>query len=502
VEGYPMSEPNLPVATEGPFLGMMANSRIDTPPGYLAYIKNLFCQDGVLVTRPGLDQIGNAIGSGNDVQGIYQWEMLDGTAYTCAFSNGDLWVYSWAGDNWTQYDLSAEGLTVSTTGDINCCTSRGRLICTDGVNKPFMITGELGGVGESFDELTNAPIAHRCGVYYDKVFFWDIPDYENEFQWSDEGDPENGYSGEDQAWEFAQTDAGKILGMAPLNERNVILKQDSATMLMGDADENFSTLAVREGLSETEGTIAGGSVVVLDGDVYHLSANGPRRVRSGSSLESLHESNGVDLLLDEWLNVNRSAWSSSLGFVDRTEKMVGWLVPQGVASTLNTALVFNTQNASWSTFEFSGFEFTAVGSVEDTSGNEWILFGDTDGKVYRYRVGFGQYSDAGTAIEYKARKRISDGTITKKRIRELHLLFDIVTEVDGEIRPYIDSTVLDGKRFGKSDKTGEFRYRRGMNSCGFEVGWEFWCQSTAASFRILKAHALMSVIELGDDWNG
>jgi hypothetical protein len=495
-------EPILPPVIDGPFEGMLANSRVDAPPGFLAYIQNMLLVDGALVTRPGIEQIGAAIGGGNDVQGIHQWEMLDGTAYTCAFSNGDLYIYDWSGDSWTQYDLSVAGLTVSTTGDINCCTSRGRLIFTDGVNDPIMVVGPVGSI--AYTTLTNAPVAHRCGVYYDKVFFWDIPGYENEFQWSDEGDPVNGYSANNQAWEFAQTDAGRILGMAPLNERMDIFKEDSSTMLLGSADENFSTLAVSEGLSETEGTPAGGSVVILEGDAYFLSVNGPRRVRGGQVFESLHEVQGTDYLRDVWDDINKSSLNTALGWVDKQERMVGWLIAQGATSTLDTALVFNKPSTAWSVFKFTGYDFTAVGSVEDTSGNEWVLFGDTAGKLYKYRVDATQYTDEGTVIEIKARKRISDKANMKRRLVEAVFNLVLTSSFEGEVRPYVDEVVLEGKRFGVYDDTNtvqERRYRRGFNAAGYEPGWEFysnWTQPVTLDSVISR----MTAIEASEDWDG
>lgn len=495
-----MSEPNLPLIVDGPFQGTLANSRVDSPPGFLSFLQNFLVRDSELEPRPGFLAMGSAIGGGSDVQGIYQWEMLNGTAYTCAFAGGDLYVYDWSGGTWTQYDLSAAGLTVDSSGDINCATSRGKLIFTDGVNKPCMITGPLS--GPTYTTLTNAPIAHRVGIYYDKVFFWDIPSYENEFQWSDEGDPENGYSGDDQAWEFAQTDAGKIIGCAPLNERLNICKEDSATVLLGNADENFSTLAVREGLSETEGCVAGGSIVVLNGDVFLLSQNGPRRIKQGQVWQSLHDAGGVDYLRDLWADVNKDKLDTSLAWVDRQEKHVGFLVPQGTSSTLNTALVFNDENTSWTTFKFTGYDIKAVGSVEDTSGQEWVLFGDANGMVYKYRVGFNQLSDNGTAIEYIARKRISDGTHMKKRITEGAFLFSLDTDLQGEIGPYVDGVELTGRQFGIYDTTGEKRYRKGFNECGYELGWWLNVNKVGCRVTIQKVTIMSTAVELSDDWNG
>ena len=85
-----MSEPKLPLIVDGPFMGMLANSRVDAPPGFLSFLQNFIVRDSALEPRPGILQMGSAIGGGNDIQGIYQWEMLDGTQHTCAFANGDL----------------------------------------------------------------------------------------------------------------------------------------------------------------------------------------------------------------------------------------------------------------------------------------------------------------------------------------------------------------------------------------------------------------------------
>lgn len=502
-----MSERQLPIVGEGPFYGMMANSRADAPPGFALYLENMYVEDGEFVGRKGLVKTTGQLASGADIQGIYQWEMLDGTQYTCAFAGGDLHVYDWGADSWTTYDLSAEGLTVSTTGDINCCTSRGRLVGTDGVNKPFMITGELGGVGESFTELASAPVAHRCGVYYDKVFFWDIPGYENEFQWSDEGDPTSGYAGSNQAWEFAQTDAGRILGMAPLNERMDILKEDSATLLLGAVDENFQTLAVREGLSETEGTVAGGSVLIYQGDVYCLSANGPRVIRQGQAYQSIHEDlqRGIDYLRDIWEDVDRAEWASSIGWVDKTEGHLGWLVPfSGDSGVLHKAIVYNAREPGWSIFDFDGFDLTAVGSVEDTSGNEWVMFGDTDGYVYKYRSGYAQWDDDTTAITNICRGRLlgGDAPTLQKRLVELHFQLYLTTDFEGWTKVNVDGTVGHERAFGLHDYVGKKRYRRGCNQMGYRLGWEIGNDKNDQTFTLTKVLAFMSAVGMHGDWNG
>jgi hypothetical protein len=280
-----------------------------------------------------------------------------------------------------------------------------------------------------------------------------------------------------------------------------VMKEDSATVLLGSADENFSTLAVREGLSETEGCVAGGSVAILNGDVYLLSANGPRRIKQGQVWQSLHDVQGIDYIRDTWDDVDKSSLDSALSWVDRQERHVGWLVPQAGSSDLNTALVFNTVGSSWSTFTFSGFDMTACGSVEDQNGDDWVLFGDSNGNVYKYRVGSGQTDDDGTAIEYRVTKRISDGSHIKRRMTEGHFLFHLDGDFQGEVRPYLDSELKDGRRFGLYDRTGEVRYRRGFNAPGYEIGWELYANQANQGVTLQKVMILSTAIEVSEDWD-
>ena len=493
-----MSEQMVPPQSDSPFAGMAANSRVDIGPGFLSYVQNFLVKDGELVGRRGLRKVGAMLPGG--VQGIFQWQMLSGTSYTCVFADGDLHIYDWVANSFTTTDLALAGLTVSGASPIEACNSRGRMVLTDGTNRPSMITGPM--TAPAYATLTVAPISKRCGIYYDKVFFWDIPGYENEFQWSFEGYPEDGYSPNDQAWEFAQTDAGRVIGMAPLNEKLIILKEDSATMMMGAADEDFRTLAVREGLSETEGTVAGGSVIVNQGDVFCVSVNGPRRIRSGQVYESLHKFNEVDYLRDIWETVDRSRMASIIGWLDRDQEHIGWVVPIVGRTDMDTALVYNVKGGSWFVFRFDGINITAAASVEDNVGDEWVMLGDDAGNVYRYRTDQVQYSDNGVAIERIARSRMMGGDTShiEKRLVELHLQLYLDTDFEGEVRPVIDRETLPGRRFGIYGYRGRKRYRRGFNSNGYRVGWEVYGNGLNQTITITKASTFYTLMGLYADW--
>lgn len=481
---------------------MYANARVAIPPSYSQYVQNYFVEDGAYVPRPGLTSLG-VLSAGNDVQGVVQFNLLDGTRYLLAFCNADMYEYDEVAGTWSVTDLGTEGVTMAPSGDLAFANSRGRLIVTDGVNLPWMLEDDGAG-GWTFTVLTEAPIANRCVVYYDKVFFYDIPNAENEFEWSDEGLPTDGYAADDQAWTFAQTDAGRIRGMAPFNDYLDIFKEDSCTYLMGSVEDTFQTDAVREGINETQGTIAGGSVVVLDGDAYLLSQEGPKAVGAGQQWVDLNEDpNSNDLLRDFWSTVDRSTWHTAIAFRDLRRRHVGWLVPTAATGELNTAIVYCTDAQAFTVFKFDNHNFTAATSFEDQDGDEFVVFGDEDGEVFLYGNPAVR-SDAGSAISFILRSR-NYGRSTphiQKRLVEVMLRLDLETDFDAVMSPSIEGEVQEGIPFGLYDRTGKYTYRRGFNDAGYYVGWELAASTNGQAAAIEAAVTMVTGVSMHANWGG
>lgn len=469
-----MPERALPPLQEGkgtrnPFLGMFANKAAGPPVGAALLVENYYLNDGVYVARPGLTQLGTQLVA-SKVQGIVNYEELDGTLHTLAFANADMYEYDWGLDTWTQTDLAAQGVTMDASSPLDFANSRGRLIVTDGVNTPWMWDGT------TFTVLVNAPIAAGVTVYYDKVFFFDKPTAQNEFEWSDEGNPQQGYAAVEQAWEFAQTDAGAIKSLGALNNSLVVLKEDSAANVRGAVEETFQTDAVREGLSETEGTIARRSVVVVDGDVFFLSQNGPRMALRGQRLLRInHDPDKNDRLNDVWADVDRANWSDSFGLFDSDRRHVWWFVPESGSANRNFVLVYSIDEDAWQGFRFaSTFDFTAAaGRVEDTSGNEHVLVGDANGNVLS--IDSEANSDDGVAITYKLRSRLygTSQPQVMNRLAEVRMFFNTGADpFDFTLRHNEDHTIGGGIATRIAGESGRLRYRRGMNATGYGVGWE------------------------------
>lgn len=468
----------MPPVSEPRFAGMLSNARADVPVSMVSYAENYFLDDGVWVPRPGTVSLGRP-GGANRIQGIVNFVELDGTQHLLVFSNADMHEYNWGTGLWTTTDLNAAGVTVDPSEDLEFVNSRGRLVVTDGVNTPWMVNWT--GAAWNFTVLANAPVADGVELYYAKAFFYDIPAEENEFEWSDEADPANGYEANDQVWEFAQRDSGRIVAMRALNELMVILKEDSASMLMGAVDDQFRTNAVREGLSETEGCVGRRAAVVYEGDVYVLSQEGPRIAVGGQRWQNLEVMNGVDVLEDIWSGINRSEWQNAIGFVDSQRAHVGWLIPRGSGTDLNYAIVYAVRDGAFQIFQFpAAWDITAVAEVEDDEGNEYLLIGTEDGYVYQY--GGSATDDAGTAIPTTLRSRPYGRSMpsVEKRLVEVHLRLYQTGDLVGELRPVVDGVVGSGKRFGLALGNADPRrrlFRAGMNVVGREPGWELYVAS-------------------------
>jgi hypothetical protein len=468
-----MSEQILPPIKENFWLGMHSDERIKAPPGLVQLAKNFLLRFGRWVPRDGFVRMtgGSAPTGVGTCQGIYNFQELDGTLHTLAFANADMYEYNWGAGTWSVVDLAAQGITVSPSAKLSFANSRGRLIVTDGVNKPWMWDG-----ASTYTSLAAAPIAGNVVIYYDRVFFFDATASNIKFEWSAPADPTTGYDAAGNSWEFVQTDAGPVRGMAALNNTLVILKEDSAAFLRGSVEDTFETDAVREGLSESEGTISGHSVVVLDGDVFLLSQNGPRRIVEGQRMYNIaHDENENDRLQDFWATVDRSEWSNAHGWVDTQKRLIWWMVPITGQSGLRTALVLDVDLNAFFTYEFgAGVDITAGAQVEDNAGDEKILIGRDNGNVLQQTVGENQDDSVTHERLLRSTQYGLDEPMILNRLAEVRLDLELEADITFQLRAYTDGTVQAASDTGVTFTSGLHRYRKAFGTdTGYGVGWEF-----------------------------
>jgi hypothetical protein len=402
-----------------------------------------------------------------------------------------MYEYSWSGSTWSVVDLSTKSVTMAPSAKLSFANSRGRLIVTDGVNLPWMWDG-----GSTYTVLSQAPISNMVCVYYDRVFFYDATATNIKFEWSFPADPTDGYDADGNSWEFVQTDAGPVRGMAPLNNTLVILKEDSASFLRGSVESTFETDAVREGLSESEGTISGHTVIIFDGDVYFLSQNGPRCAIEGQNLLRINEDeHGNDRLADIWASIDRSKWGACHGVADTQYRLIWWFVPiTGLSSgALRTAIVYSIDDRSWFTVRFAdGINIISAAEVENPSGDEYVLLGRYNGNVLRQNAATVQ--DDGSSIERILRSGNfgSLDPMVMKRLCEVRLHMLLPGDITFELRPVVDGTPVDADNSGVTFDSGLHRYRKAFNVQGFTVGYEFLQNANEAGPEIHSAMTFLT----------
>lgn len=486
----PATERVLPPINETGFKGLNANPDMPAPLGFVSLAQNFYMKGNRWVPRPGLLLSDEQISSDN-VQCLAHFEELDGTAWTVAIVGGDLYSYTWSTDTWAlEEDLSAASISQSTTAVTDFAISRGRIIFTDGVNDPWMWDPST----DTFTQLTEAPVSTQVTQYYDKSFFWSGLTLE----WSDEGDPTDGYANDLQAWDFAQQDGGPLVSLVGLNEALLVFKQDSIASVRGAVEDTFQTDAVREGISETEGTPGYGNVQVVDGDVYYLSPQGPRVIVGGARRVPLDmDEQGNDILEDVWSTFARDELANAISFYDKERKLVVWLMAKSGETVKYSGIAYSTENGAFSTIEFSsGFNFLSAARVEDPDGNDYVMLGDDDGQIYIWGDPSQTQSDDGTAFTLRLRSRQYGQSlgVVQKRICQTDLVLDVTAvPFRGLMRPYLNNQgseqfELMEKSFGY-ETTGRKRYTRGFNQVGWTVGWDLEVLSTEG---LCEVHAALT----------
>jgi len=478
----PLVERALQPVSESTWLGMHANKNVATPVATVSLAQNFYLDGSKWRMRPGILQAGAQLrGGGNDIQAVGHFQELDGTAHTFCICEGYLFEYNWGTDSWGSGTLlSGVSITTSTTAKLDWAVSRGRLIVTDGVNDPWMWDG-----ASTYTTLTAAPVSTGVRVYYDKIFFFGLAGTDAVvFEWSDEGDPTAGYSGANQDWQFAQTDTGAITNLVALNEHMNVFKEDSIADLRGAVEDTFQTDAVREGISETEGTPGQWNAIVVNGDVYYLSVNGPRVLRGGVRLQELDiDQNGDGTLVPIWDAFEKTELQNAVAVYDKQRKHILWFIAQAGEVTRYTGLLYSLESGAWSTLKFaSSYNFISIAPVEDTDGNELSMFGDDDGNVYIYGDAANTDDNAlGFVARLRSRQYGQSLALAEKRLSQLDLVINILAAPTGGFRgltrPYINGEEWAGpdsleKYFG-FDTIGRKRYRRGFNATGQTVGWDF-----------------------------
>lgn len=477
-------ERQLQPVIERPFVGLNEDTNAPHQPGEVLVAENVFLVNGRYRGRPGLVQVGAALPG--QVQGIFSWDGIDGTRYTVAFANGDMYKLDDVAETWTQVDLSALAVTISAGAQVQCTHLRGKLLFTDGVNKPVEWDPDT----DTFTVLLQAPIASDVEIYYAKAFFSGKPDQLLEFEWSQEADAQLGYAGVNNVWTFGQRDQGPITKLMGGNEALLVFKQDSISLVRGAANDSFVSSGTREGVSESEGALGHRCVVWGGRDVFFLSQTGLRMIPGGFSepvkLDVVEvEGKEYHLLSETWPLVNRAYWQNSIAAWDPRHEHILFAVPT-TGADLDTIIVYSQPTKSLSVFK--GWSPTAMATVEYSSGEEYVLIGDASGKVYRY--GSATYSDNGVAIDHRleSKEHWSELGAVRKRMAKVEFVFNLTTDITTlEVTPKVDGVARKTRGVSWHGNRGNTRYTRGLNEVGYGLRWVIRHNEVDEQFELVEA---------------
>jgi hypothetical protein len=415
------------------FVGLVDNPNAVLPEGTVREAVNAYLKDGRYRPRNGVTDAGTLPAP---VQKLMYWQNRETQVrYTMAVAAGNLYQYDWAG-TWNQIPMGASDPDLDASSPIGWVSFKDQLVITDGVNTPFTWDGT------DFLLLTDAPVAAGVTVYYFKLFFYDLPLEPSTFMWSEEGLPNEGYLGpktgggnHDNAWDFSQTDPGRILELTGLNEQLVVFKEDSVSAVRGPVEEDFRTTGVREGISETEGLYAADSVVVVDGDVHYLAAAGPRVIPAGSSTAFDTNRGRIE---ENWKSYLRPDLSGSIGVFDSDRSQVWWTAPLESPAPYNRVISFalpadrDVSNSDQGFSFFKGWSISQIAQVENDTDDEFVMFADDAGNVFLYGDDT-VWDDDGTDIEslVTGRSYGADSQDILKSIDKLGVDLELETEVFG-----------------------------------------------------------------------
>jgi hypothetical protein len=465
-----MSQP-LPPYRDQRFSGQHDDTKADLPEGFVYRAENVLLENGRYRSRGGFNVLGARLAV-NDLQGLLSWEERDGTQHLTAICNAE--HYEWNGAAWVSQNLSAQGVTMDPSSQVDMIEFNGALIVTDGVTQPWMYDGS------AWTQPLNseAVICRQLANYYVKLFLLDQNAVTNRLAWSYEGDVTNAQSFDPtNQWGFGQTDQGRIYGGMGHNERVLIFKQDSVSAIRGPVDAAFQTDAVREGVSTTLGAISGHTIVVGDNErTYFLSQLGPMAIGQGAMAvtDLTRGANGEEFLRETWARVNRAQWDNSWAVYYRPDNLIIFGVPLDSDTIPRHALVYQIDEHAWCLWDIPLGSSSCATQYEDANGDEWLVVGDSTGYVLRYEPAvFHDISAYGIPRKIVTRDYGRESMLLQKIFGRVDIDFEVeqtlqtfrVTPIrDNNVYP-IKSAIMTGP--------GHQKYSRGLNvfgtHCRFQI---------------------------------
>ena len=364
------------------FTGVRDSLDITTGHARKAFnLQNVYPQDaefgGGLAGRPGFVVLNETQISGEPaVRHIKSFQQNDGTRYTVAFADDKMYEVNWATGVLT--DVTPVGPTIDSSADIFTVFFADQLIVSDGVNKPWAWDGATATV------LTDAPIAFgQPVVYFAKLFFIDSVD-RTMIQWSEENDPETGYTAGvfNNAWNLIQVANSPLYALAATEEALYYFRAYGIGAVVGSVTPDFASTGVQEAVSSTIGTRSPASVLVLEREIWFLDAqNRPQIIRAGGGLledawkDARETARVVSIIPDDQARSHTVLWPWA--------RLVLFCTISQSALNPDRIIVYDSRRHEF-VGVWNGFEFSTAALVEDASGDPILVHGSLDGYIYRH----------------------------------------------------------------------------------------------------------------------
>ena len=339
---------------------------------------------GPVVGRPGFRITeDNQLGADGirQTKRVFQYTKLDGTEFTVGFAGAKMYTYNWGTRAWTNKALSGAGVALHNTAKVFCVTFADKLIVNPNDGSTKMWSWD----GSNFASLTNSStVFGQIVVYYAKLF--GIKSAERgTLIWSEENAENTGYEagGFNNAWTLGQSDQEPLHAIYATNEALYYFRARSIGEISGAVTTTFSTDGVRDGVSETVGTLSPAAIVTHEKNIFFLSADGqPHMIRPGLGVTPLWQDARQTLS-----TIPRAQLSKAVAVNDGASRHILFGMAESGATnpTFKLAFRYSARNPD-ETPVFSGiwrgYTFQSLDIVKDANLVPVIVHGSTDGYFY------------------------------------------------------------------------------------------------------------------------
>jgi len=349
----------------------------------------LVTQYGAIARRTGSRRMHEtAIGSGNAITGLFQWDQGSGTNQVVAICNGLLYHKTSDFGAFTELDPATDFSTSAAQyfGRMRAATSGAplRLYIGDGV----VVNRFTGSAVTKVDGTNSVPNADLLIPYHTRMF-WRDADFVNHLFWSVVGDPENAEGsgvtagGSGIIGTLASDD---LTALTVVGSSLIIATGDGIVRFSGYSSDDIQIAQDTEGISSEVGVVGPLALARIENLAAFLSDRGPF-ILNESGVQPIGMKVEADFDGLDYGAQGANIAKAVVGY-HRGRREVWFAVPGSGDSDLNkTVYVYSLRLQAWYGPFTYPFAITCFSRYEDSNGSEWLIAGCTDGFVRHMDTG-------------------------------------------------------------------------------------------------------------------